>query len=130
MATYKEIFGQAIKSISSDPTDTGAEGQIWYNDTSDTFKSVLATDAWSSTSPMNTARGHSGGVGIQTAALIACGDQPSVLPAATEEYNGSGWTSLTDGPQGRSKPFAAGITTAAVVGGGESGPDSGTTSIE
>ena len=92
--------------------------------------SVTTAAAWSSIPSLNTARGHSGGVGIQTAALIACGDQPSVLPAATEEYDGSSWTSLTVGPQGRSKPFAAGITTAAVVGGGESGPDSGTTSIE
>ena len=42
MATYKEIYGQEIKSLSSDPSATAAtEGQIWYNTTSGTFKVVL-----------------------------------------------------------------------------------------
>tara|TARA_Y100000034_G_scaffold5188_1_gene5937 strand:+ start:831 stop:998 length:168 start_codon:yes stop_codon:yes gene_type:complete len=42
MATYKEIYGQEIKSLSSDPSATAAtEGQIWYNTTSRTFKVVV-----------------------------------------------------------------------------------------
>jgi len=41
MTTYKEIFGKPIKVVSSDPTDAGAEGQVWYNSTSGTFKTVL-----------------------------------------------------------------------------------------
>jgi hypothetical protein len=46
MTTYKEIFGKYVKNYSSDPT-SDAEGQVWYNTTSGTFKSVLAGAAWS-----------------------------------------------------------------------------------
>ena len=61
MTTYKEIFGKYVKNYSSDPT-ADAEGQVWYNTTSGTFKSVLASAAWSSGSPLITA-GHGIGVG-------------------------------------------------------------------
>jgi hypothetical protein len=40
MTTYKEIFGKYVKNYSSDPT-ADAEGQVWYNTTSGTFKSVV-----------------------------------------------------------------------------------------
>ena len=42
MTTYKEIFGKYVKNYSSDPT-ADAEGQVWYNSTSGTFKSELLT---------------------------------------------------------------------------------------
>jgi hypothetical protein len=45
MTTYKEIFGKYVKNYSSDPT-ADAEGQVWYNTTSGTFKSVLGLAAW------------------------------------------------------------------------------------
>jgi len=48
MATYKEIFGQKIKALSADPPASVGEGQIWYNDTSDAFKSSVTTAAWAS----------------------------------------------------------------------------------
>jgi|TARA_R110002020_G_scaffold106646_2_gene248199 RNase P/RNase MRP subunit p29 len=42
MATYREIFGQAIKVLASDPSASAAtEGQVWYNSTSNTFKIVV-----------------------------------------------------------------------------------------
>jgi len=42
MATYREIHGEAIKSLSSDPSATAkTEGKIWYNTTSKTFKVVI-----------------------------------------------------------------------------------------
>ena len=42
MATYREIHGEAIKSLASDPSASAAtEGQIWYNTTSKTFKVVV-----------------------------------------------------------------------------------------
>ena len=47
MTTYKEIFGKTVKVVSTDPTDAGAEGQVWYNSTSGTFKTVLGVGAWS-----------------------------------------------------------------------------------
>ena len=42
MATYRQIYGEAIKSLSSDPSPTAAtEGQVWYNTVSKTFKVVV-----------------------------------------------------------------------------------------
>ena len=66
MATYKQIFGKQIKFLSTDPANE-SEGLIWYNSTSGTFKSTLVTEAWSSTSGLNTARRGIAGAGIQTA---------------------------------------------------------------
>ena len=83
MTTYKEIFGKYVKNYSSDPT-ADAEGQVWYNTTSGTFKSVLASAAWSSGSPLINARNSLSGAGTQTAGL-AFGGAPG--SASTEEYN-------------------------------------------
>jgi len=96
MTTYKEIFGKQIKQLSTDPTDAGAEGQVWFNTTSGTFKSLLSVGAWSSGSAMiraTTTAGanHALGVGIQTAAIYAGGYSP--YTNKTEHYNGSGWSS-------------------------------------
>ena len=42
MATYREIHGEEVQSLASDPSASAAtEGQIWYNTTSGTFKVVL-----------------------------------------------------------------------------------------
>ena len=87
MTTYKEIFGKYVKNYSSDPT-SDAEGQIWYNTTSGTFKSVLATDSWSSGGSMGTARYALSGAGIQTAAL-GFGGYTTTNVANTEEYDES-----------------------------------------
>ena len=66
MATYKEIFGKQIKFLSSDP-DNEAEGQIWYNSTSNTLKTVVNSGAWAATAPINTIRNTNAGIGTQTA---------------------------------------------------------------
>ena len=91
MSTYREIHGKAIKSVSTDPSATTDEGQIWYNTTSDTFKSIVNLEAWSSSAGLIYAQGEGGGgAGTQTAALIAGGSIPEV--ATSVEYNGSGLT--------------------------------------
>ena len=51
MATYKQIFGKQVKFLSSDPANE-AEGQVWYNSTSGTFKSVVSGGGWSTTTSM------------------------------------------------------------------------------
>ena len=51
MTTYRNIHGRSIQAVTTDPTESVAEGQVWYNTTSDTFKTVLVTEAWSSTAP-------------------------------------------------------------------------------
>jgi len=90
MATYREIHGKAVKSLDTDPSATTDEGQIWYNTASDTFKSIVNLEAWSSAAALIYAQGEGGGgAGTQTAGLIAGGSIPEV--ATTGEYNGSGW---------------------------------------
>ena len=69
MTTYKEIFGKQIKQLSTDPTDAGAEGQVWFNTTSGTFKSIVASGAWSSGAPTINFTNSGGGAGTQTAGL-------------------------------------------------------------
>jgi len=117
MATYKEIFGKKIKFLSSDPA-TGAEGQIWYNSTSDTFKSVLSSGAWTSASPLGTARYDMGGFGIQTAAVAAGGNIDPGHSTLTEEYNGSGWSTGGALATGRTALSACGTLTAGLAFGG------------
>ena len=41
MSTYRKIHGRSIQAVTTDPSETVAEGQIWYNTTSDTFKSSV-----------------------------------------------------------------------------------------
>jgi len=42
MATYREIHGEGVKSLSSDPSATAkTEGQVWYNTTTYVFKVVV-----------------------------------------------------------------------------------------
>ena len=91
MATYKQIFGKQVKFLSSDPANE-AEGQVWYNSTSGTFKSVLVSEAWSSGSPLVEANYGAGGAGTQTAMLYFGGAPYPARTNKTFEYNGSGWT--------------------------------------
>ena len=88
MTTYKEIFGKPVKFLSTDPDNTEAEGQIWYNSTSGSFKSVTQLEAWSSGGNLITARQYSGGSGLQTAALGFGGRNPPTILTSSEEYNG------------------------------------------
>ena len=124
MATYKQIFGKQVKFLSSDPANQ-AEGQIWYNSTSGTFKSVLVSDAWASTSPMTTARGFVAHTGTQTASLLCGGLQepPTTYHSATEEYNGSGWATGGAIPAALYALASAGTQTAGLVFGGANSSD-------
>ena len=123
MATYKEIFGKPIKFLSSDPANAG-EGQIWFNSTSNVFKTVLNSGAWSSSSPVNTIRGQTAGTGTQTACLLMGGSAPPypTPSSAVEEYNGSGWRTETSIPTTTQQGGGAGSITAALFAGGFNTP--------
>ena len=124
MTTYKNIHGRSIQSLATDPTESSAEGQIWYNTTSDTFKTVVALEAWSSGSPMITARRlmASSSSGPQTAALGVGGYIDGTGDTAiTEEYNGSGFSTGTSINTARREFDGAGTQTATVVMGGRIG---------
>ena len=119
MSTFKNIRGQLIKSVASDPANAGG-GDMWYNSTSQVLKGVVASGAWSSTSPVNTARSDLAGFGIQTAAVGAGGYITGAV-ANVEEYNGSGWSNATAIPTATNSLGGFGILTAGVVAGGVSG---------
>jgi hypothetical protein len=109
MTTYKEIFGKYVKNYSSDPT-SDIEGQIWYNSTSGTFKSEInVADSWSSGGNLNVARDVFAGAGTQTATAVfggrgLAGDPVTAI--ATENYNGSTWT--TSGNMSTQRRYCAG----------------------
>ena len=128
MSTYREIHGKAIKSVSTDPSDSTSEGQIWYNTTSGTFKSRVLIEAWSNgTSVPGTARRMGFAAGTVTAGLYAGGYEgntspppTNLMPDRTDLYNGSSWT--TSGVIGTRRFIggAAGTQTAALAMGGNS----------
>jgi len=125
MATYREIHGKAIKSVSTDPSAETDAGQIWYNTTTDTFKSIVNLTAWTSGSQLSTAREGAAGFGLQTAAVICGGETPPVTNA-TEEYNGSGWTAGGTLNTARYRVAGCGTLTAGIVFGGAPVPPAAT----
>ena len=116
MATYEEIYGKRVEVLDSDPTlNSSYEGQVWYNSGSGTLKSVVAFDAWSSSSSLGSARYDAGGGGIQTAGLCFGGRSPAIPSTnLTEEYNGSGWAVGGNLNLGRQQMFSFGSQTAAL----------------
>ena len=119
MATYEEIHGKRVETFSSDPTlDSTYEGQVWFNSTSGTLKTVVASATWSSSTPLSTTRAFAAGFGIQTASVAAGGNVPP-HSNATEEYNGTGWS--TEGNINTARGFSAGMgtQTAGLICGGE-----------
>ena len=125
MSEYRTLFGKAVKALASDPTDAGAEGQIWYNTTTGSFRTVLATAAWSAGGDLSTARRLSGGAGIQTSAL-AIGGNPNI--AATESYDGTSWTAVSDLATGRNNIAGTGSSnTSALAFGGNIPPKTAAT---
>ena len=126
MATYEEIHGKRVDVLDSDPTLTSSyEGQVWYNSASGTLKSVVALNAWASTSPFSTARGFVAHTGTQTASLLCGGLQepPTTYHSATEEYNGSGWATGGAIPAATYALASAGTQTAGLVFGGANSSD-------
>ena len=92
MTTYNELAGLRVNYLGSDPTlNTGNEGQVWYNSTSGTLKSLVQIKAWSAGSNMSTARYDLSGAGTQTAGLAFAGST-GTRSNATEEYSGYTWS--------------------------------------
>ena len=77
MATYEEIYGKRVEVLDADPTLTSAsEGQVWYNSTSGTLKSVVQFSAWSSITGQINAYPQSYGGGTTDAGWICGGYSP------------------------------------------------------
>jgi len=123
MTTYKELFGKYIQNLASDPTSTDAEGQIWYNTTSGTFKTALGGyGVWASGGNL-TGSGNRllAGFGTQTAAVQAGGFFTTTL-SNSANYNGSTWTASGTINTGRFGLAGAGIQTSGVIFGGNNSP--------
>jgi len=121
MTTYNELAGLRVNYLGSDPTlNTGNEGQVWYNSTSGTLKSLVQIKAWSAGSNMGTARVYLAGCGTQTAGLGFGGVVPTPANSnATEEYSGYTWATGGNMNTARQKLGGAGIQTAGLAIGGK-----------
>tara|TARA_R100001594_G_scaffold64237_2_gene98541 strand:+ start:43 stop:1896 length:1854 start_codon:yes stop_codon:yes gene_type:complete len=127
MTTYRQIHGRSIQAVTTDPTGDVTEGQVWYNTTSDTFKSVVGLEAMTSATPMINTRGQNGSAhnGTQNAALSVVGNNngggSNLVTNTSEEYNGSGWTAGGTYPISSFGTYGSGVQTAALFSGGRTG---------
>ena len=125
MTTYKEIHGKAIKSISSDLSESTDAGQIFYNTTGNVFKSIVTSQAWISSGSLPSTRQHAEGAGTQTAGLAIGGATAPGTPTYLNtscEYNGTGWSGTdTKNAAAAIAEATFGTQTAAVAAGGYTG---------
>jgi hypothetical protein len=101
MANYKGIQGFGVETLASDPTEPGSVGQIFYNSTSGTFKTVkpggLPAGTWASGG--DRPAGVQGGTGFgsgSTSGLAATGNlyPTGGVTADVQTYDGSSWTEV------------------------------------
>ena len=120
MTDYKTIRGKKIKTFATDLGNDQAEGQIFYSETANQFKTAVSSAAWSSSGPLGTARyALAQGTGGTVDAAIAIFGRSTT--AKTEEYNGTGWAAGGDGNTARYGGAKFGTQTAAVAAGGKNG---------
>jgi len=99
MTEYIGINGQQIEIRSADPANPTL-GQIWYNTTSSALKGYKFVTVWATGGALALGKTNLAGAGTQTAGLKFGGTPPPVTGSpATEEYDGSTWT--TGGNMGR-----------------------------
>ena len=57
MPDYKAIHGKNILHLASDLDNAEGEGQIWFNTTSEDYKTIVkVAGAWATSTAFNTAR--------------------------------------------------------------------------
>jgi hypothetical protein len=128
MSEYSGIRGTRVKYLASDPTlNSSTEGQVWYNSTSGTLKSLVQIKAWSSAGAMSTGRRYIGSAGTQTAGLGFGGytDTPPGFSNLTEEYSGYTWSNGGNLPAVNNELAGAGTQTAGLAFGGNTSPTPG-----
>ena len=119
MAAYKDLVGQKITKVTSNPSEPKT-GQMWYNSTNGKLRAIGVIEAWSSGSPRSTTAGGPAVFGqINTAAVACAGSNPPPTGlTATENYNGSGWTTSGASNTARYAAAAIGSQTAGLLFGG------------
>ena len=73
MAAYKDLIGQKITKVTSNPGEPKT-GQMWYNSTDGKLRGLGILEAFSSSANLNTGRYNHTGVGSDTAGLVFGGD--------------------------------------------------------
>ena len=124
MATYKEINGTAVQNYAGD-LPGAVDGQLWYNSTATTFQFQYGATAaaWSTGGSLNTAKGSLAGAGIQTAALAFGGNVGTpTYSSATEEYDGTSWTTSPASLSTTRQALGGAGTQAAALGFGGNNP--------
>jgi len=123
MAEYESIHGTRVRYLTSDPTlDSTTEGQVWYNSTTGTNKTLVQIKATLSSGSLSTARAGlaAGGSSPQTVGIVFGGTSayPNTDTNATEEYNGFNWANGGNLNLARTYMAGFGTQTAAVGAGG------------
>jgi len=119
--------------VGSDPTlNTGNEGQVWYNSTSGTLKSLVQLKAWSAAGNLPVAKNEAASDGTSAAGWIAGGSNTpagNTGTTATDEYSGYTWASGGNLNTARTLTGGSGFgtQTAAAVAGGATQPGAGPT---
>ena len=126
MAEYKDLFGQKIKSLASDPS-VAVSGQIWYNSASAAIKAnIFYNGVWATGSAaMNNGRKNVGSAGAGSTAGVVAGGitlQPNGQQTNqndTETFDGTTWTQGNNIGSTRRGLGSAGVSsTAALIFGG------------
>jgi hypothetical protein len=131
MTTYNQLAGLRVNYLGSDPTlNTGNEGQVWYNSTSGTLKSLVQLKSWSAAGNLPVAKNEAASDGTSTAGWIAGGSNTpagNTGTTATDEYSGYTWASGGNLNTARTLTGGSGFgtQTAAAVAGGATQPAGG-----
>ena len=114
MATYSNVKGFTVQTVTSDPAATVAD-----------------TGSWSSGGDLNTAREALAGAGTQTASIVAGGStSPGSYSNTVEYYNGTAWSEQAEINEAREFVTGSGTQTAALVFGGRDGPNTHPGNVE
>ena len=123
VTAFPAAAGDFIQSTASDPSPATI-GDVWYNNATYALKvaSITTAGAWASGGTMGTARYDIGSAGTQTATLAFGGYAPPGGQNATEAYNGTAWTTLSNLPTAIYYHLGTGTQTAAISVGGDPAP--------
>jgi len=134
MSTYKDIQGNLIPVLSSDPSNLEF-GDIWYNSTSSSLKAYQYVSVWSTGANYPQGLAALGGAGTQTAGLAFGGQfnsPPNVLRPRNiaNKYDGTSYSATGSLGTARRLLGGFGTQTAAVATGGTTGPGNSVASTE
>ena len=134
MSDYKNIRGKKIKFFTTDLSSEQSEGQLFYSDTDNQFKTVVASAAWSSGGNLITAVQANAGAGASTQnAGLGFGGYLTPGSARTNEtveYDGTGFSLGGNLPNSPASLNGAGTQSAGLAFGGAVPPGTVNTNVK